>query len=75
MICKYIDGLVENSQDEKVNNNINTDVKIDKVGVEIAVYETKEKVFLFHVKAENTVDKDIFSIFDDAKPSKIYKQI
>ena len=31
------------------------------------MYETKEKDFLFHVEAENTIDKDIFSIIDDGK--------
>ena len=45
-----------------VNNNINTDlleynidVKIAKVRVVIAMYETKE-VLLFHVEAENIDD-------------------
>ena len=70
------DWVVESSQDEVVNNNINTDsldswdnndVKIGRVGVVIAMYENKEKVFLFHVEAENTIYKDIFSIIDDRK--------
>ena len=65
------DWVVESSQDEVVNNNINTDsldswdnndVKIGRVGVVIAMYETKEKV-----EAENTIDKDNFSIIDDGK--------
>ena len=65
------DNSVESNQDEVVNNNINTDsldswdnndVKIGRVGVVIAMYETKEKV-----EAENTIDKDIFSIIDDGK--------
>ena len=62
---------MESSQDEVVNNNINTDsldswdnndVKIGRVGVVIAMYETKEKV-----EAENTIDKEIFSIIDVGK--------
>ena len=67
------DNSVESSRDKSDNNNINTDlleynndVKIGKVRVVIAMYETKE-ILLSQVEAENTIDKEIFSIIDVGK--------
>ena len=37
------------------------------------MYETKEKVFLFHVETDNTIDKIIFCIIDDEKLKYWYR--